>query len=207
VIDPDERVLADDELNDADRLALGWAVTSGHEIGAELLARAHRGDRRVRAGELARVRDDWREAGSPWPERHVHRTRVTFSDGTAIVGVSFTDDEPYARDHVPSFGLYLDERWHPPWPHEHIDWPDFGVPADVDALRSALRHLLDRARDDGVVEIGCLGGHGRTGTALACLAVLTGTPPADAVEWVREHYCEQAVETDEQRTFVAAFTR
>jgi hypothetical protein len=30
-------------------------------------------------------------------------------------------------------------------------------------------------------EVGCVGGHGRTGTALAILAILTGHPAADAV--------------------------
>ena len=64
---------------------------------------------------------------------------------------------------------------------------------------------LVRARGD-VVEIGCLGGHGRTGSALACLAVLTGVPADGAVDWVRAHYCPDAVETDEQRAFVEKFS-
>lgn len=136
---------------------------------------------------------------------HVHRTRVALADGTTVTAVSFMGDDPYARDAAPAFGLYLDERWDPPWPHEHIDWPDFGIPPDADGLRAALLSLLDRARTGEVVEIGCWGGHGRTGTALACLAVLTGTPAADAVAWVRANYCERAVETDEQRGFVEAF--
>jgi len=55
-------------------------------------------------------------------------------------------------------------------------------------------------------EIGCLGGHGRTGTALACLAVLAGHSPADAVAWVRTHYCDHAVETDDQAAFVLTVT-
>lgn len=46
------------------------------------------------------------------------------------------------------------------------------------------------------------GGHGRTGTALACLARLDGVPAGDAVAWVREHYCRQAVETVDQEAFV-----
>ena len=42
-----------------------------------------------------------------------------------------------------------------------------------------------RARRGELVEIGCLGGSGRTGTVLACMAVLAGVPPAEAVDWVR----------------------
>ena len=47
-----------------------------------------------------------------------------------------------------------------------------------------------------------LGGHGRTGTALACLAILTGHPATDAVAWVRARYCPQAVETASQEAFI-----
>jgi protein-tyrosine phosphatase len=79
------------------------------------------------------------------------------------------------------------------------------VPDDAGALRTALLALLDRSRSGNAAEIGCLGGHGRTGTALACLAVLTGTPPDEAVGWVRQQYCDNAVETDAQRTFVEGF--
>ncbi len=57
------------------------------------------------------------------------------------------------------------------------------------------------------VEIGCYGGHGRTGTALACLAVLCGQAPDEAVSWVRGTYCERAVETDEQEAFARNLTR
>jgi hypothetical protein len=136
-------------------------------------------------------------------ERHRHRTPVTLPDGTGVVAVSFEDLDPYGRADEPDFGLYLDGRWDPPWPHEHVDWPDFGVPADAAAVLGALHRALDRARAGERVEVGCLGAHGRTGTALACLAVLTGIAPGDAVAWVRDAYCAHAVETDEQAAFVA----
>jgi len=55
------------------------------------------------------------------------------------------------------------------------------------------------------VEIACAGGHGRTGTALACLAVLDGVPSREAVRYVRAHYAARAVETPGQRRFVARF--
>jgi protein-tyrosine phosphatase len=34
--------------------------------------------------------------------------------------------------------------------------------------------VLERARAGERVDVGCFEGHGRTGTALACLAILTG---------------------------------
>jgi protein-tyrosine phosphatase len=56
------------------------------------------------------------------------------------------------------------------------------------------------------VEIARAGGRGRTGTALACLAVLDGVPASDAVAFVRERYDPRAVETPWQRRFVARFS-
>jgi hypothetical protein len=67
---------------------------------------------------------------------------------------------------------------------------------------AALRSMLERAHAGERVEVGCLGGHGRTGTALACLAILTGHPHGEAVAWVRANYCVDAVETAEQEAFV-----
>lgn len=122
-------------------------------------------------------------------------------DGTEVTAVSFGSTDPYAREVAPDFGLYLDERWRPPWPHELFDWPDFGVPADPASVVVALESLRARARAGQRVEIGCYGGHGRTGTALACLAVLSGHPAGEAVDWVRSVYCERAVETDQQEAF------
>lgn len=138
-------------------------------------------------------------------ERHVHRSPVILADGTQVVAVSFDERDPYTREAPPSYGLYLDERWSPPWPHDHVAWPDFGLPTDLDAFRASLVALLERARNGETVEIGCLGGHGRTGTALSCLAVLTGTPATDAVAWVRANYCGHAVETPAQEDLVGRF--
>jgi protein-tyrosine phosphatase len=109
---------------------------------------------------------------------------------------------PYSRDRPPDYGLYLDPRWQPPWNHDRLDWPDFGVPSDAGAVKAALSSVLDRARAGQLVEVGCLGGHGRTGAALACLAVLGGHPSDDAIAWIRAQYCPAAVETPEQEAFV-----
>jgi protein-tyrosine phosphatase len=140
----------------------------------------------------------------PW-EVHRHVSEVQLPDGTCVTAVSFAAAAPYERETRPDFGLYLDERWEPPWPHKHLAWPDFGIPSDRAALRTSLTDLLARARAGEQVEIGCLGAHGRTGTALACLAILTGVEADHAVAWVRSNYCDQAVETDQQADFVCTF--
>ena len=138
-------------------------------------------------------------------EVHQHRSVVILPEDTKVTGVSFDELAPYARDRRPDYGLYLDRRWQPPWAHDHLDWPDFGVPDDPASLVTALQSVLDRARTGEQVEVGCLGGHGRTGTALACLAILAGYPAAEAVAWVRADYCPKAVETADQEAFVTGF--
>jgi protein-tyrosine phosphatase len=107
---------------------------------------------------------------------------------------------------LPDSGLYLlGRRPEPvPWKSRWVRWPDFRLPADAGELRSALIEVWERAADERV-EVACAGGTGRTGTALGCLAVLDGVPPADAVAFVRAHYRRRAVETPWQRRFVTRF--
>ncbi|UYM06824.1 protein-tyrosine phosphatase family protein [Solicola gregarius] len=106
----------------------------------------------------------------------------------------------------PTYGLYLLGRPHPPvdWDSEWIRWPDFRLPSDREAARAAM-HAAWRRADTERVEVACGGGVGRTGTALACLAVLDGVPAPEAVAYVRKHYAPRAVETPWQRRFVARF--
>ncbi|WP_431944678.1 protein-tyrosine phosphatase family protein [Actinacidiphila sp. bgisy167] len=107
---------------------------------------------------------------------------------------------------VPTFALHL--LGHEPpavaWESRWVRWPDFRLPADRAAAAEALREAWRRAADERV-EVACGGGLGRTGTALACLAVLDGVPSGEAVAYVREHYARRAVETPWQRRWVARF--
>jgi protein-tyrosine phosphatase len=91
-----------------------------------------------------------------------------------------------------------------PWESHWLRWPDFRLPADRQEAVEALREAWRRSGSERV-EIACTGGCGRTGTALACLAVLDGVPNEQAVKYVRERYGRCAVETFFQRRFVARF--
>jgi len=106
----------------------------------------------------------------------------------------------------PEFGVHLLGRRAAaaPWAVRWVRWPDFRLPADPVDLRTALVEVWERAAEERV-ELACSGGTGRTGTALACLAVLDGVPAADAVAFVRAGYRLRAVETPSQRRFVARF--
>ena len=90
----------------------------------------------------------------------------------------------------------------PPWPARRVRWPDFWVPLDRGDALAALAEVLGRARAGERVEVACRGGVGRTGTALAALAVLDGLPAPDAVRWVRDRYHPRAVETPWQRRWL-----
>lgn len=91
-----------------------------------------------------------------------------------------------------------------PWECRWIRWPDFWLPSDRELFRTSLVELWERSELERV-EIACGGGYGRTGTALACMAVIDGVAPDRAVAYVREHYSRRAVETPWQRRFVKAF--
>ena len=97
------------------------------------------------------------------------------------------------------FTLVLGRGPTPPWPFRQVVWPDFGLPRDPDDALEALREVRSRAQAGERVEVACGGGVGRTGTALAALAVLDGMDPAEAVHWVRATYHRRAVETPWQR--------
>jgi protein-tyrosine phosphatase len=107
----------------------------------------------------------------------------------------------------PDFGLYLLGRPPAPmgWEQRWVRWSDFRLPADEPDAREALCEAWRRAERERI-EVACSGGIGRTGTALACLAVLDGVPAGEAVAFVREHYDRRAVETPWQRRFVAQFS-
>ncbi|PPK67184.1 protein phosphatase [Actinokineospora auranticolor] len=113
---------------------------------------------------------------------------------------------PLPEGRHPEFGLYLLGRAPDgiEWEHRWVRWPDFWLPTDRAGFPEVLRELLTRAESQRV-EIACGGGFGRTGTALACLAVVDGVPADRAVAYVRAHYTRRAVETPWQRRFVGRF--
>jgi protein-tyrosine phosphatase len=107
---------------------------------------------------------------------------------------------------LPDFAVYLlDETpaavdWDARW----VRWPDFRLPRDPGDAWDALFEAWRRAEVERV-EVACRGGRGRTGTALACIAVLDGVPAREAVALVRRHYDRHAVETPWQRRYVTHF--
>jgi hypothetical protein len=113
---------------------------------------------------------------------------------------------PLPAGPLPTYAVHLLGKQPPeaPWEARWLRWPDFGLPGDRDRARALLTDAWLRAATERV-ELACGGGRGRTGTALACLAVLDGVPPDRAVAFVRAHYHPRAVETPWQKRYVRFF--
>lgn len=123
----------------------------------------------------------------------------------------------------PDLQVYLDATWlepintpiltcglrkaipTPAIPTIYVPWYDGrGLPQPT--LKWLIRAILDEMEKDKLVELGCGGGHGRTGTILACLLIeAEGLDPKDAINAVRERYCDEAVESLSQVTTIYAF--
>jgi hypothetical protein len=142
---------------------------------------------------------------------------IALPDGTPVRGRGRR--EPLPAGPPPDFGLYLGhppdaERrglfrrrapWRPDWPADWITWPDFRTPRDSRDAAAKITAAYRLARSGRRVEIACTGGVGRTGTVIACMAVLAGHPADDALAWTRAHYRPRAVETRGQRRWIAWF--
>lgn len=126
---------------------------------------------------------------------------VELPDGRRIRGRSLRSLPVAASD--PQLGVYLAARepGKMEWDQRWVRWPDFLTPKNTLAAIAALQYAFDRfAIERG--EIACRGGVGRTGTALAGIAVIAGIPPRDAIDWVRRRYNRRSVETVWQRRWI-----
>jgi hypothetical protein len=140
---------------------------------------------------------------------------ITLPDRTLLRGRGRR--EPLPAGPLPDFGLYLGRppstrlrrwrtpAWEPDWPAEWLDWPDFRAPRDDQLAAAMIIQAYERARSGQRVEVACGGGIGRTGTVIACMAILAGHPADDAVGWTRRHYRPRAVETPGQRRWIKWF--
>jgi hypothetical protein len=131
---------------------------------------------------------------------------VVLPSGRLVRGRGLRNGLPAGPE--PSYGVYLLGKEPPPvtWESRWLRWPDFWLPTDRDDARKVFLEALERSGAERV-EFACGGGRGRTGTALACLAVLDGIPAEQAVDFVRRTYDRRAVETPWQKRFVRRISR
>ncbi len=91
-----------------------------------------------------------------------------------------------------------------------IDWAD-GTAHSLDIVWwQTLVEAIEFLPDGSSVAVCCVGGTGRTGTVLAILAGLTNQLDddvvGDPVQWLRRHYYDDAVETEEQVWYIEDIT-
>lgn len=125
---------------------------------------------------------------------------VNYPNGVKVYASSLHSRE--MNEPSPDFALYLDYSWNPTGFSSSINWPDWGIPSDPKLAVQILADAYKKARDGKWVEVGCIGGHGRTGTVLACMGVLAGMLPKEAINFIRTTYCDHAIESEDQEWFV-----
>lgn len=140
------------------------------------------------------------------PETHIEVwAGGTLREGYHMPGsilLSLNGVKPVLKMHNFPLGAELEMLYADPV--VEIAWPDYDIPA----LPPVFWHDLGRVliHHNKSISILCAGGHGRTGTALAILAVIMGIHKEDPVLWVRKRYCDSAVESDAQLKYVALVT-
>lgn len=83
-----------------------------------------------------------------------------------------------------------------------IDWSDGGAPPVDVGFWTALHNEVQK-RGLQKVLFYCMGGHGRTGTALASILIeVAGFDPDSAVKWIHKNYCKEAIETNSQINYL-----
>lgn len=146
--------------------------------------------------------DDWY-----WANSHGHyESKLTFPDGTTVQASSIGQNNKLRTEGEPDFGLYLAESWRNEGIGMMLPWEDWGLPkVQYPLAAEAIRTAFEWAKAGALVEVGCIGAHGRTGTVLSCMAILSGVPVNEAVAYVRKEYCNNAVEGASQEWFIRWF--
>jgi len=90
------------------------------------------------------------------------------------------------------------------FPALYISWAD-GMDISLEAYDSAVHWCIDIIENGHILDIGCYGAHGRTGTLLAGILVNQGIDPESAINRVREDYCDQAIETKIQEKLIHTY--
>ena len=98
------------------------------------------------------------------------------------------------------------ESYATPFIELQMDWPDYGTIGLPRAFWEELVTYLET--NHSKLLIFCQGGHGRTGTAVACLMVTAlGYTAKQAIRWIRKNYCSSAIESSSQETYIRKIAR
>jgi protein-tyrosine phosphatase len=86
-----------------------------------------------------------------------------------------------------------------------IDWPDGSTPPVSPEFWKAFHEMCVKRETDPLIY--CIGGHGRTGTALASIILTCSdklNSPEGVIHLIKETYCKKAIETYKQIKYLYA---
>lgn len=130
---------------------------------------------------------------------------LPLKDGLVVYGGSCIDPAVLDADVYVGFdyGMRDDARAYPwndgVWFQYLIT--DMKAPKNPESFSQLIDWLILQLSANKKVHLGCIGGHGRTGTVLAAL-VARFMGVKDAIQYVRKNYCDKAVESKEQIDFL-----
>ena len=85
-----------------------------------------------------------------------------------------------------------------------VNWPDMKA-ISVDALTMLVDWCRHQIIEGEVLQIGCIGAHGRTGTLLAAILIREGATAEEAIKKVRSEYCTRAIESKAQENLLTTY--
>lgn len=100
----------------------------------------------------------------------------------------------------------MDGRQSDPWDQQMVIEVQYAIhdmeaPSNVTRFKKLVTWVCNQLHDGKTVHVGCIGGHGRTGTVLSAI-VAEALGEKEAIQWVRKHYCKKAVESKAQVAFL-----
>lgn len=126
-----------------------------------------------------------------------------FSGGWDSIGKP--DVETWTPGHKPAVpilkGADIDD-----WPAcAFVDWPDMGPPTSTVLAYAKWAH--EQWSQGKSIQFGCFGAHGRTGTFLALLFLLSGQAKDGkmAMDMVHQKHCKDAIESKRQEDAIVAY--
>lgn len=124
--------------------------------------------------------------------------------GSSCIYPNVDDADVYVS--LDSMGKHYD--WEHPWENSskvHIRYfiKDGNVPENFKQFDTCVDYVIDSLAEGKKVHVGCIAGHGRTGLFLAAVAQKTmgdilAQEGISAIDYVRDNYCGNAVETFKQ---------
>ena len=116
-----------------------------------------------------------------------------------VLNLTWTSIKQINRIPIPELKEF--ENYQAEYKEIQLDWPDYGVTNLPRAFWEKLgKYLIDNKYR---MLIFCQGGHGRTGTAVACLMVtMLKFTAQEAIQWIRHNYCSSAIETTGQEAYI-----